>query len=203
MVSFCHQHAANARRSLSQALRTVNALPVKSATHFWGGNHLAGHHGGGGWNCRNSELETSKLERRSRRRAQTAASSTPALAAGWNRALTVASRWVAAALWYNRSNMLREERCQGGVAGGVPPHKGGPKARPYKRQWPVVSGQELQEAAMAPFLPEVWDSVPLSWTTRPVKAKRPTRYLLIDRIRADGWDLDRSLSQYILCRAAW
>jgi len=40
---------------------------------------------------------------------------------------SVASRWVAIELGTNRSCRLREERCQGGVTGGVPPHKGGPE----------------------------------------------------------------------------
>jgi len=29
---------------------------------------------------------------------------------------------------------------EGGVAGAQPLHKGGPKARPPKRQWSVISG---------------------------------------------------------------
>ena len=35
--------------------------------------------------------------------------------------------------------------CMGGVAGGVPPHKGGPKARPHNGsgQWLVVSGERV------------------------------------------------------------
>ena len=78
----------------------------------------------GGWSCRNSELETSKLERRS-----------------WRRADTVAVRQVAVAQGYIRPHNWRVERCQGGVAGGFPPHKGGPE-RP-DRPTAVDSGQEL------------------------------------------------------------
>jgi len=63
---------------------------------------------------------------------------------------------------YNRSFTWQVERCQGGVAGGVPPHKGGPE-RPDRPkcsgQWPVVGGQELRGSDMAPYLPEVLESV--------------------------------------------
>ena len=70
------------------------------------------------------------------------------------------ARWVAVVLDCIRSHMRREARCQGGVAGGVPPHKGGPKARPSKRQWKVDSGKKLQGTDMARSLREVEGLVP-------------------------------------------
>ena len=86
------------------------------AVHFWGGKLLAtrGH-------CRIGTL---------------------APATGWSPACTVAARWVAVALDYIRPYTRREERCQGGVAGGVPrtrEGRNGPTA-----QTAVVSVQELK-----------------------------------------------------------
>ncbi len=90
----------------------------------------------------------------------------------------------------------RSAWCQGGVAGGVPPHKGGPQARPSKLQGPVVSGQlpvvgcrELLGAvdngtAMTPLLPEVLECVAQFWTVleESTNLTSAARACIIDRI---------------------
>ena len=63
---------------------------------------------------------------------------------------------------------------EGGVAGGIPPHKGGPKARPHRTavvsdQWSVVRGGGTcadwgRELAFAQLLPELYESSPSLWT---------------------------------------
>ena len=70
---------------------------------------------------RNIETRTAELATRKRGGIGTVAAAT-----GWQGAGTVAARWVAVTHGYIRTFNWLVEKCQGGVAGGVPPHKGGP-----------------------------------------------------------------------------
>ncbi len=143
--------------SVSDARLRPRASKLPGASHIWGGNRLAGNscqrwlelHSGFGRGTKQAQGPAAGRLRRSliwvrRDGPQARTSNCRGQGAGvrvyWSESAGGGGQWAMAGAVF-RARRGAGEGCQGGVAGGVPPHKGGPQARTSNcsGQWSVAS----------------------------------------------------------------